>query len=151
MKSKVLIAVLVSGVVLAAGVVQAEDHRERPDFATLDLNGDGSLSPEELQAQGEARFATADTNGDGGLSVEELIAAAGKRASDRAAEMIERHDENGDGVLQMDEMPRRGGDRGERMFQRADANSDGGLSQEEFEAAKESRGDRRGHGPRNRG
>jgi len=154
MKRKILIAALLSGVVLAAGAAQADNHRERPDFATLDLNGDGSLSLEEMQAQGQARFTSVDANGDGGLSAEELIAAAGERASDRAAKMIERNDENGDGVLQLDEMPRRGGgDRAERMFERVDADGDGALSQEEFETAKERRGERgeRGDGKRNRG
>mgnify|MGYP001823488639 FL=1 len=129
MKSKILMAALLSGVVLAAGAAQAEDRRERPDFATLDLNSDGSLSLEELQAQGDARFADVDTNGDGGLSADELIAAAGDRANDRSARMIERHDENGDGILQLEEMPRRGGDRAERMFEHIDADGDGVISQ----------------------
>lgn len=151
MKSKILMAVFLSGVVLAAGAAQAEGHQARPDFATLDLNGDGSLTPDELQAQGEARFARADANEDGALSVEELIAAAGQRASDHAAEMVARHDENGDGVLQLDEMPRRGGDRAARMFERVDADGDGALSQDEFETARERHGDRRGHGPKDRG
>ena len=152
MKSKILMAALLSSVVLAAGAAQAEEHRERPDFATLDLNSDGSLSLEELQAQGQARFASVDANADGALSAEELIAAAGNRASDRAARMIERHDDNGDGLLQIDEMPRRGGgDRAEQMFERVDADSDGAISQDEFEAAKERHGGRRDHGKRDRG
>lgn len=153
MKNKVLMAALLSSVVLAAGAAQAEDHRERPDFATLDLNSDGGLSLEELQAQAEARFANVDTNGDGSISAEELIAAAGERAQERAAKMIERLDDNGDGVLQMDEMPRRGGDgdRAERMFERADANSDGVISEDEFEEIKERRGGRRDGGKRGRG
>ncbi len=151
MKSKILMAALLSGVVLAAGAAQAEDHRERPDFATLDLNSDGSVSLEEMQAQGAARFAGVDANEDGALSEEELIATAGARASERAAKMIERHDDNGDGVLQMDEMPRRGGgDRAERMFERVDADGDGVLSQEEFDTAKERHGER-GGGKRDRG
>ena len=151
MKSKILMAALLSGVVLAAGAAQAENHRERPDFATLDLNSDGSVSLEEIQAQGDARFASADTNADGALSAQELIAAAGTRASERAAKMIERHDDNGDGVLQIDEMPRRSvGDRAARMFERVDADGDGVLSQEEFETAKERRGER-GGGKRDRG
>lgn len=152
MKTKILMAAVLASIVATAGAAQAQDEpRERPDFATLDLNGDGSLSLEELQAQGEARFANVDTNGDGAISAEELIAAANGRAEDRAARMIERLDENGDGVLQQDEMPTRGADRAERMFERVDADDDGAISQEEFDTAKERRGGRRDHGKRDRG
>lgn len=157
MKRQILMAAVLSGLVIAAGAASADNQRgegERPDFATLDLNGDGALSLEELQAQRDARFAEIDTDGDGGISAEEMIAHAGQRAEDRAARMIERLDENGDGVLQMDEMPDRGADRAERMFDRIDENEDGVISAEEFEAAKERMGDRRGDrgkGPRGRG
>lgn len=145
MKRQILMATVFAGFAMAAGVAMADGHRgERPDFATLDLNGDGGISLEEMQAQGEARFADIDTNGDGGLSAEELIAAADARAQERAADMIERFDENGDGILQIDEMPRRGGDRAERMFERIDADEDGVISAEEFEAVKERMGERRG-------
>ena len=155
MKRQIFAAALLSGLVMAAGAATAEEHRgDRPDFAELDLNGDGAISLEELQAHGAARFADVDTNGDGGLSADELIAAANGRAEERAARMIERHDDNGDGILQLDEMPRRGEDRADRMFDHVDANRDGQISAEEFEAAKERMGDRRGgrgHGPRGRG
>jgi len=158
MKRQILMAAVLSGLVMAAGAASADNHRgdgERPDFATLDLNGDGALSLEELQAQGQARFDSADANGDGGISADEMVAAAGERAAERAERMIERFDENGDGILQMEEMPRRGGDQfAERMFDRIDENEDGAISAEEFEAAKERmeerRGDR-GKGPRGRG
>jgi Ca2+-binding EF-hand superfamily protein len=153
MKTNVLMAALLSGLVLAAGAASAQDDqtRERPDFATLDVNGDGSLTQDELRAQGQARFAEADANGDGALSADEMVAASGERAAKRAARMIERLDANEDGVLQLEEMQNRGGDRAERMFERADADGDGVLSAEEFETAKEHRGDRRGNGKRDRG
>jgi Ca2+-binding EF-hand superfamily protein len=156
MKKKIMAAAVLSGLVLVAGAAQAKDHREAADFATLDLNGDGALSLEELQAQAEARFGAMDTNGDGAISAQELIAAAEGRAAERAAAMIERLDENGDGVLQADEMPRRGGgngdgDRAARMFDRVDTDDDGAISEAEFEAAKEKRGARRDHGARGRG
>lgn len=151
MKTKILMAALLSGLVLTAGAASAENHRERPDFATLDANGDGALTLDELQARGAARFAEADANGDGALSAEEMVAAAEARNADRVARMIERHDENGDGLLQQDELPTRGQDRAERMFERADANDDGTISEEEFEVAKERMRAHRGNGRKDRG
>lgn len=151
MKSNVLMATLLSGMVLAAGAAQAAGHGDRPDFAQLDLDGDGALTLQELQARGQARFEASDSNGDGALSADEMIAAANARTAERVARMIARFDANGDGVLQPDEMPGRGGDFAGRMFERVDADGDGQLTEEEFEAAKKRWGDRRGQGPRDRG
>lgn len=155
MKTQILMAALVAGVVMTAGAASAQgfggEHGERPDFATLDANGDGGITLDELQAQGAARFAEHDTDGDGALSAEELIAAANGRAADRAAQMIARLDANDDGVLQQEEMRPRGGDMGARMFGRVDADNDGILTEAEFEAAMDRHGDHRGHGMRDRG
>jgi Ca2+-binding EF-hand superfamily protein len=153
MKTKIMMAAVLAALVATAGAAQPQNQRERPDFTTLDLDGDGALTREELQAHGEARFATVDANGDGAVSADELIAASNARAAERAAAMIARLDENGDGVLQQDEMqPRRGdGDRAARMFERVDADGNGTISQEEFDTARERHGDRHGQGPRDRG
>ena len=159
MKTKVLTLALLSGLVLAAGAAQADNHRERPDFATLDLNGDGALTFEEMQGRGAARFAAMDSDGDGALSVAELTASATERAAQRADRMIARFDENEDGLLQEDEMPTRGERRAAQMFERVDADEDGVISAEEFAAAKahmgerrgDHRGDHRGEGRRDRG
>jgi len=143
MKKKMMFVAAFAGLVMAAGAAQADGHRQGPDFATLDADGDGQLTLEELQAQGEARFATADTDGNGALSAEELIAAANGRAEERAARMIERLDANGDGVLQQDELrPRGGEDRAQRLFERADADENGAISEEEFETARDNMRDR---------
>ena len=153
MKTTILMAALLSGVVMTAAAAQGAEHRERPDFATLDINGDGGITLEEMQAQGAARFAEADTDGDGALSVAEMTAAAQARAADRAAQMLERLDDNGDGLLQQSEMQPRGGAGMERMFSRLDVDENGIISAAEFEAAKERMGRRHGegHGPRGRG
>lgn len=137
MKTKILMAALLTGVVMTAAAAQAGGHRERPDFATLDLNGDGAVTLEELQGQGDARFAATDANGDGALSVEEIMAASAENAADRAERLIERLDENGDGVLQRSEMEQRGGNRVERIFDRMDEDGDGTVTEAEFEAVKE--------------
>ena len=166
MKTKILMAVLLSGVVMTAGAVTAQtapaEMPERPDFATLDTDSDGALTMAELEARGNARFADADTDGDGALSAEELVAQHTANAEERVARMITRMDTNEDGILQMDELKPRGGARFERMFERMDADKDGVLSEEEFAAVQDrmqeraggrhergrdgGRGD--GHGPR---
>lgn len=157
MKTTILMAALLSGVVITAAAAQGAGPRERPDFATLDLNGDGGVTLEEMQGQGAARFAQADTDGDGALSLAEMTAQAQAQAAERAAQMLARLDENGDGLLQQSEMQPRGGDRLERMFSRFDTDADGTISADEFEAAKEQFGQGRGHrdgegrGPRGRG
>lgn len=146
MKTKIMTVALLSGLVLGAGAAQAENNRERPDFATLDANGDGGVTLEEMLARGEARFAEMDTDGDGALSAAELAAFGAERAAERAARMIARFDDNEDGLLQQDEMPSRGEGRAAQMFDRVDADSDGVISAEEFEAAKARMGERRGQG-----
>lgn len=147
MKKTLLMAAVLTGLVATAGAASADERGARPDFATLDANGDGQLTQDELQAQAASRFAAADTNGDGALSAEEMAAAADARAAERVTRMIARLDSNGDGLIQADEMPQRDGDRAARMFDRVDADDDGAISAEEYEAVKERRGGRR-HGGR---
>lgn len=149
MKTSILMAAIVAGFGLAAAGAQAQ---ERPDFATLDINGDGQITMEELAAQGEARFTAADTDGDGALSEAELLARTSERAENRAAQMVERMlerlDANEDGLIQQSELPEHDEDRAERRFERVDADEDGAISEEEFEAAAErgGKGRRGGHG-----
>lgn len=148
MKTQILMIAIAAGLTLNTLPAVAEGADSRPDFSTLDTDGNGALTLEELQAAGAARFAVADADGDGALSADELTAQMSERAERGVARMIDRLDENGDGLLQQAELEaRRGGERADRMFARADANDDGSISAEEFEAAKE-RGDRRGGGKR---
>ena len=150
MKTYILILALATSAALPP-LAAAAQERGLPDFATLDADGDGLITQEELQAAGDARFAAADTDGDGALSAEELqariVANAGDRAAQGATRMIERLDANEDGLLQREEIAERGGDRMERMFDRADSDDDGAISAEEFAEVAERRGDHRGgHG-----
>ena len=123
---------------------------EMPTFEEMDTNGDGVVTAEELAAVGEARFAEMDADGDGVLSVEEITAMITAEASARAAKgverMLERLDENGDGVISQDEMPERDHS---RVVDHLDEDDDGAISEEEFETAKEMRkgkGGKRGKG-----
>ena len=116
--------------------------RERPTFAELDADGDGSVTIAEMKAQATAKFAERDANGDGVLSSEELVAGMMERAAEGAGRMIEWRDTDGDGSLSQAEL---GGGFGQQMFARLDADNDGSVSAEEFETAAE-RGGLRGKG-----
>ncbi|MGR3511443.1 MAG: EF-hand domain-containing protein [Paracoccaceae bacterium] len=124
-------------IVLGAGVATAQEQRDGMSFDTLDVDGSGEITAEDLTALRDNRFAELDTNGDGTISQDEFVAGQAARAEDRAARMFERLDADGDGTLSRDviESGRRGG-MGERMISRFDEDSSGGISAEEFEEAQ---------------
>lgn len=148
MKTKAMTFMVLAAATFSAGMAAAGDGAMRPDFASLDLDGDGLITLAEMQAQPQLRFAAADTDGDGALSAAELTAMMASGAGDRAARMLARLDDNGDGLLQADEMPDRAAGRIDRMFSRLDADGDGNLTAEELAAVGQMRGEggRGGHG-----
>ena len=127
------------------------DVRGPLDFATLDADGSGEITEEDLGARRAAMFAELDTDGDGSISEAEFVAHAQAMASDRARDRFSGLDADGDGRLGPDVLARgRGGDRmGARMIERLDTDGSGGLSEEEFAEARQ-RGPHR-HGDRSSG
>lgn len=119
------------------------------DFAAVDTDGDGKISPTELTAWRAAQATAVDADGDGLVSVEELAAmhlrAATDRATDRATRMIADRDTDGDGKLSASEMalapvPT-------RLFQRLDTDGDDAISEAELTAARDRMAAHRGgHG-----
>ncbi len=130
----------------------------------LDADGDGAVTPAEVEARKAARFAQADADGDGGLSAEELVAlediVRDEARAVRAAAQVATMDDNGDGLLQAVEIEERT-PRLQPIFDRLDADGDGGISQAELDAARPARGEGfgpdegpgggRGHGGRGQG
>lgn len=116
------------------------------DFATVDANKDGKVTPEEIDAFRAAEITAADTDGDGLMSAAELSATHLKRLEGRANEMaqkmIERMDSDKDGKLSTAEMLARKAPK--TMFERIDTDNDGALSEAEIAASKDRMADRRG-------
>lgn len=144
MKNTVFIGLIAATAIsLAGGAALARGgfHGAPVEFGTLDSNGDGQITREEMQARGAARIAEADTDGDGFLTVEELEAAGAERARTFASRMIERLDADEDGRLSAEELQKP--DRADRRFDRVDADGNGTISEAEFEAARAKMKDRR--------
>ena len=149
--NKTTTRILIAALALTAGfgAAEAQERRGGPgamDFATLDTDGSGEITLEDLEAARDNRFAEMDANGDGQVSEAEFIAHSQAQASERAAEMFARLDADGDGTLSRDVLEARqgGGRMAARMIERADTDNSGGVSAEEFEAIKERMADRRG-------
>lgn len=136
MKHIYLIAGLVAGgLALNAGVALAKGPGfpmgpGTISFESLDTDGNGEISRDEVQAMAQTRFNEADTNADGKLDAAEMVAQANKRTEERVAAMIKNLDKDGDGVLSTEEMPH--ADRGMKMFDVLDADDSGTVSKEEF-------------------
>jgi len=103
---------------------------QKKEFARMDTNGDGKLTPQEFAAprrQGSrAQRPAEDRAGRGGETIKRIFAAA---------------DANGDGKISRDEAPAQIGNR----FDMIDSNNDGFLTQEEIQQAMRRR---RGGGTR---
>ncbi len=126
------------------------------DFATLDVDGNGQITEEDLLARAGDRLAEADTDGNGVLDATELAAQIGERAALRmgprggdptawaeamAKRVISNRDADDDGALSVAELsPDKGFG---RMIDRFDTDDDNAISQAEFDAAKAEIGARR--------
>lgn len=135
-----LLAMLaVSTVSWAAGqdpAAAAPAGQVRP--ASVDADGDGSVSAQEHERAAKLMFQRLDVNGDGSVGAAEMDArlpgAGGGNASAQvtSAERIKLLDSDGDGLLSQAEH----GAGAQRMFAQLDANQDGRVSPEEHEAAR---------------
>lgn len=100
---------VLSGMIVASLAIAGNfgHHSKRGHLfsaVSLDADGDGSLTKDEILAHNRIRFDKLDNNGDGAISPDEFSA--------RLVAMFGRMDTNKDGVLAGDELPRRMGRHG---------------------------------------
>ncbi len=118
------------------------------DIMSADADEDGRITREELEAQAQARFDEADADGDGALSPDEMVAAAEARRiaalTARMTGMVERMDDDGDGLLQYSEIEART-PRIAPMFDRLDQDGDGAIDESELAEMRDRRGDHHEH------
>ncbi|WP_158615454.1 EF-hand domain-containing protein [Acidipila sp. EB88] len=125
---KSLVAVLALSACTAA-LAQRQQGRPRLVLEALDLDHDGSLSKQEIQAA-PASLHALDRDQDGQLSLEELTPRrddAGANPAQLVTQLMQ-FDKNADGVLTPDELP----ERMQSLFARADTNKDGKLTPDEI-------------------
>lgn len=108
----------------------------------VDENRDGVISREEAGRHGAQRFQKMDIDGDGVLSPAELQQGRSSRRGAARKQGFEKVDANGDGTIQSNEF-RGGAD----AFAKLDSNGDGNLSAEELKSGR-GQGTRPGRGGR---
>lgn len=144
MKQTVILCILTLGL---SSLSHAEEKGKanRPDFKSLDKNGDRAISEEEAGPQIWARLGKLDKNGDGKVAGAEFVRPGGgegmSRPKGNPGEFMKRIDKNGDGNLSKDEAP-------EQLWARLsklDKDGDNSISKEEFAAARNGGGSRDGN------
>jgi len=72
--NKILILALATTAAVVFSPATAKDHwGNKPEFSTLDNNGDGQITKAEVQTHTTAEFIKVDIDGNGSLSAEELM------------------------------------------------------------------------------
>jgi len=94
-----LSSIIVASLAVAGNLGHHHKRHHMVHATSIDSNGDGQLTRNEVMAHSRTRFDRLDTNGDGLVSPDEYGA--------RLVNMFARMDTNGNGILEGDELPRR--------------------------------------------
>lgn len=93
-----------------------------------DRDGDGKVTPEEIDATRADRLSSFDRDGNGTLSLEEYEALWLDAMRERMVDRFQSHDDDGDGQVTVEEFSYRTG----RLFLWGDRNEDGAISVEDL-------------------
>lgn len=96
-------------------------------MATYDTNDDGQVTQEEVDTFRADRLAEFDADGNGTLDLDEYQALWLDAYRERMVDNFQRHDDNGDGIITVEEF----GEDQAGMVARMDSNEDGVLTQED--------------------
>lgn len=124
-----LFAFFLLGATAAVGWSQGPQQQPRMVLNALDTDHDGKLSAAEIKTA-PANLLTLDRNGDGQLTSDELSGRPDNAgaAPDELVKQLMGFDKNGKGYLVPADVP----ERMQGLFKRADANHDGKLTPEEI-------------------
>lgn len=150
MKKLTIAALITLGLGGVTYTAMADNHRGGPvpKLEKVDLNQDGNISKDEVNAHRAERFTSADTNGDNLVTAEEFEAFAeaerARKQEERRTRRFAKLDADGDGFITAEEHSAAADKRMDRMFDRIDTDGDGVITEAEREAAKAKMKDRRG-------
>ena len=103
------------------------EHRMENLMATYDLNEDGQVTQEEVDGLRADRLAAFDADGNGSLSLSEYEALWLDAYRERMVDNFQRHDDDGDGMVTVQEFS----EDQSGMVAKMDRNDDGVLSSED--------------------